>query len=360
MATTTPTTLPAVRPPAFRAPGWGLGTGLALGVLTCLAQGWLPGSWNRIANSGAVWSAAAFAVTAVFARRISDMAAAVTGLLTELGLVVGYYGYAELGRDGMGDLYWPLVWVGAAFVAGPLFGVAGRWSRAGSDSARRVNGTAALAAVCGGEAIYSAQALDKWNEAIALFLVLLLVSLLVPRTMKDRALTLAVAGAFSGLSYLAVTTAGKVVDPVRTIGRVEGLGASELQDRLVALVPPGLEVTEQGGQHGESAYVVVTDDGAASRVEINVQTGMSWAEDELFSDSTRLPDGTLLATSKQEESAGGLVTWSADTLRPDGLRVVVSAHDSGQIDQPATRTSPAITIEQLTAIATDKRWNELS
>lgn len=64
MATTTP-------PDGLAEPSSGLGAwattmtvtagGLLLGVLTNLAQGWLPGSWNQLANSGAVWSAVAFA-----------------------------------------------------------------------------------------------------------------------------------------------------------------------------------------------------------------------------------------------------------------------------------------------------------
>jgi len=48
-----------------------LGAGLGLGVLTNLAQGWLPGSWNQIANSGAAWSARS---PSSLARRLSGHA----------------------------------------------------------------------------------------------------------------------------------------------------------------------------------------------------------------------------------------------------------------------------------------------
>lgn len=37
--------------------------GLVFGALTNLAQGWLPGAWNQLANSGAVRSTVAFADT---------------------------------------------------------------------------------------------------------------------------------------------------------------------------------------------------------------------------------------------------------------------------------------------------------
>ncbi|MBT2393924.1 hypothetical protein J7E87_32055 [Streptomyces sp. ISL-1] len=79
--------------------------------------------------------------------------AALGGLGEEIILIVGYYGYAELRRDGRGDLFFPLVWLGMAFVAGPLFGVAGDWWRRGRDAARRLISWAALAGLFGMEGI---------------------------------------------------------------------------------------------------------------------------------------------------------------------------------------------------------------
>ncbi|MGW3247924.1 DUF6518 family protein [Streptomyces sp. NPDC001070] len=277
-------------------------------------RGWLPGASNHLAYSGAVWSAVAFVVGAVLAGRVSLMVAAVAGLLTELGLVVGYYGYAEFGRDGIGALDLPLVWTGAACVAGPLFGVAGLWSRKGHSSVRRVVGAAALAGVCGGEAVHLARVLHYWIEATTCFVALLLLSLLLPRTLKDRVLALSVAVALSLLSYVIVGVAGTVVSADEPkVGHVQGLTDAELQAMLAAMLPPGLEEIGHGGQKGENAYVVVTDGGGGSRVEVTVQTGTSWTKDELFSGSTNLPGGTLLKTSKEADGAGGLVTWSADT-----------------------------------------------
>ncbi|MGA5582715.1 DUF6518 family protein [Streptomyces thermodiastaticus] len=130
--------------------------GLLLGVLTNLAQGWLPGAWNQIANSGAVWCVAAFAAGALVARHAGLPAATVAGLCAESGLVVGYYGYAEVARGGMGSVLAPLVWLGMACVAGPLFGVAGSWWRCSSTPRRRIIGLAALAGVFGMEGIHYA------------------------------------------------------------------------------------------------------------------------------------------------------------------------------------------------------------
>ncbi|WP_326580906.1 DUF6518 family protein [Actinacidiphila glaucinigra] len=319
----------------------------------------LPGASNQIPNSGAVWSASAFAAGAILASRASLLIAAVTGLLTELGLVIGYYGYAEFGRDGMGALDMPLFWASAACVAGPLFGVAGVWSRTGRNSWRRVAGTAALAGVFGGEGVGYAWVHHYWTQATGCFVVLLLVSLLLPRTLKDRALTLSVAVVFSLLSYVVVGAAGHVVNDAPNIGVVPGLTDAKLQATLSAMVPPELEVTDHGSQQGENAYVVVTDGKGASRLDVTVQTGMSSTKDDLFSGSTTLPDGTLLKTSKQADGADGLVMWSADSLRTDGLRVLVVAYNSAGFELPVTRETPALTMEQLTAMATDKKWKSL-
>ncbi|MGW6456391.1 DUF6518 family protein [Streptomyces sp. NPDC055078] len=189
--------------------GWNYATvaalagGLLLGVLTNLAQGWLPGEWNQIPNSGAVWSVVAFAAGGLLARRVSLPVAAVAGLFAESGLVIGYYVYAEfgLGRDGMGDLFAPLVWLGMAFVAGPLFGVAGSWWR-GTIPRQRVIGLASLAGVFGMEAIHYAWGLHYAPQAWACLTVVVLVPLLMGRTHRERGLTLLTAIPFSLLAYL--------------------------------------------------------------------------------------------------------------------------------------------------------------
>ncbi|WP_210592373.1 DUF6518 family protein [Streptomyces sp. GESEQ-35] len=187
--------------------GWACATasacagGLVVGVLTNLAQGRLPGAWNQLANSGAVWSVVAFVAGALLARRVSLSAAAVAGLCAESGLVVGYYGYAEVARDGMGSLHAPLVWLGMAFIAGPLFGVGGVWWR-GRDPRRRVIALAALAGVFGMEAIQYAWVLHYAPQAWACLAALVLVALLMGRTHRERAVTLGTAIPFSLLAYL--------------------------------------------------------------------------------------------------------------------------------------------------------------
>jgi hypothetical protein len=75
--------------------------GVGLGVLTNLAQGRLPGAWNQIANSGAVWCVPAFVAGALVAGQMMALRkSALAGVCTTIGLVIGYYGYAEFGLHG--------------------------------------------------------------------------------------------------------------------------------------------------------------------------------------------------------------------------------------------------------------------
>ncbi|GGU92148.1 hypothetical protein GCM10010260_28410 [Streptomyces filipinensis] len=196
---------PASRP---RARGGAAATaavvGLLLGVLTNLAQGWLPGAWQQIANSGAVWSTVAFAVGAVLYREVSAARAALGGLAAEAALVVGYYGFAEFGRDGAGDLFFPLVWLAMACVAGPLFGVAGHWWHSGRDARRRVIGLAAPAGLFGMEGLAYAWKLHHAAQAWACLALFVLIPLLMAATHKQRAATLAAAAVFAPLAYAVV------------------------------------------------------------------------------------------------------------------------------------------------------------
>jgi hypothetical protein len=131
---------------------------------------------------------------------------------------------------------------------------------------------------------------------------------------------------------------------------------------LVSLLPKGVGVKAKGGQESEYAYVIVDDGKGRSLVEINVQADMSDVASELFgSDAETLPDGTKVATHKQpgEKSGAGVVMWTADTIRTDGMRVVVSAFNSGNQESAATRATPALTMKELRTIALSPKWREL-
>ncbi|MFF8966588.1 hypothetical protein ACF1BK_27995 [Streptomyces globisporus] len=139
------------------------------------------------------------------------------------------------------------------------------------------------------------------------------------------------------------------------------LDYAALMPTFRALLPEGLTVTDVTDSGGEFASVVVNDGKGRSLVQINVQQDMRDVAGQLYGDATTLPDGTLLATSKKpgEKGGAGVVMWTADSMRPDGMRVVVSAFNSGEQSSAATRKAPALTMDQLTALVISPEWPKL-
>jgi hypothetical protein len=103
--------------------------GLALGFATQDLQAKLPGNWNTLANSGVVWVVFAFTVTAVL--RLPAGWSAVLGFITLVGALAGYYASARFIDDVTSSASTMAVWLFAALVGGPVFGVAGSWWSAG-------------------------------------------------------------------------------------------------------------------------------------------------------------------------------------------------------------------------------------
>ncbi|GAB3248946.1 DUF6518 family protein [Kineosporia babensis] len=120
---------------------------LVLGALTAWAQKVLPYELFSFANSANGWLLLMVALL-VWVRaevRLAAVLGSVSGVLLMLGYTAGrtlYYG----------ETYDPWLWTLAAALAGPFIGVATAWLRAGGI--RAALGTAALAGVTIGEAIY--------------------------------------------------------------------------------------------------------------------------------------------------------------------------------------------------------------
>lgn len=138
-----------------------------------------------------------------------------------------------------------------------------------------------------------------------------------------------------------------------------GLSGAVIVDRLTAQLPDGLTVKASGKQETEYAYLVVDDGRGESFVQINVQPDMSDVEGALFGAGTEvLPDGTKVVTHEGpgEKGGAGVKMRQADTMRPDGFRVVISAFNTANQNEAATRAEPALTLAQLRKIATSKVW----
>ncbi|WP_216591375.1 hypothetical protein [Streptomyces brasiliscabiei] len=135
-----------------------------------------------------------------------------------------------------------------------------------------------------------------------------------------------------------------------------------IRKTLVGLLPDGVDVVTEDSQASDFAYVVLDDGEGRSLVQINVQPGVADHAGTLFgADAETLPDGTKVAIRQGpgEKGGEGVVMWTADTLRADGLRVVISAFNSGAQHTAATRETPALTLAQLREIATSERWKSL-
>jgi len=164
--------------------GWALGIGVLVGVATFFGQGVMPGQWNTLVNSGAIWLVAPFFVGArVGSRRL----AALLGTAVLLATVAGYYGAAGMSGAPM-STWMTLFWLGVALVAGPLYGVAGRWWH-DDNRAFRVVGVALLGGILVAEGLYLTVALHYyWSGGVMLAAGLIAAALMARR--DDRMATL--------------------------------------------------------------------------------------------------------------------------------------------------------------------------
>jgi len=126
--------------------------------------------------------------------------ACAAGAATQVGAVIGYYAYAELMRDGMGDPRWPVFWLVLALMAGPIFGTAGAWWRTG-EGRRRLAGPALLGAVFGMDALHYLFSLHYYREAIGYAVIGALIPVLLGRSIRHRLIGL---GWAVGLAFLAL------------------------------------------------------------------------------------------------------------------------------------------------------------
>ncbi|MGW0660208.1 hypothetical protein [Streptodolium elevatio] len=149
-----------------------------------------------------------------------------------------------------------------------------------------------------------------------------------------------------------------------------GASGDDILALLRTFAPQGAAVTNEFGQTGHASMLV--DDGKGkSAVGINVQRNMTQALAGLFScgglgegsiscTQRTLGDGSeLLLIKRPSEKGGSAQVWTADLLRPDGRRVVVSAIDSVSEAASPTRSAPALSLPQLEAVVTDARWLDL-
>ncbi|MFJ6758957.1 hypothetical protein ACIQNK_28550 [Streptomyces sp. NPDC091273] len=129
--------------------------------------------------------------------------------------------------------------------------------------------------------------------------------------------------------------------------------AKALED-LVAGLGIEIPISSKGGE-GPYGYIVFDDGKGKSLVRLSL--GRS---DSGFAGLNQppLPDGTLVNVKQGPAEKGkGVIEWTVDTVRTDGLRVVVSAFNTANTSGTATREQPVLTLDQLKEIALAPGWN---
>ncbi|WP_405980059.1 hypothetical protein [Streptomyces sp. NBC_00158] len=138
-----------------------------------------------------------------------------------------------------------------------------------------------------------------------------------------------------------------------------GTSPEEDAERFLETLLRGYEipVADKGGDGGYG-YVVLDDGKGRSLVEIRVQRRT--AAGEFPADATAQPGGVHAKVTQGPvgENAPGVVRWTVDTQRPNGERITVSAYNAPKQTGPASRTAPALTLEQLKEVALSRHWKE--
>jgi uncharacterized protein DUF6518 len=161
-----------------------LGAGILTGLATLIGQGIMPGQWNTLVNSGAIWLVPVFLVGS---RMPSRTWAAVAGAGTLLATVATYYGSAALTGAPI-SLRMVAFWAAVALVAGPLYGCAGRWWHDDRRSLR-VSGLALLGGVLVAEGLYLVLVLQYYWSGWTMVLAGILAAILLAQR-NDRLRTL--------------------------------------------------------------------------------------------------------------------------------------------------------------------------
>ena len=173
--------------------------GVAVGVLTSFAQGWLDSPWAALANAASPWLVAAFLVGY---RGRTVVSAAVLGLVTCLGEVAGYYAASAARGFGV-STGWVVFWLVCGVVGGPLFGACGRLVR-GSGARLAACAAAAPAATFLGEGVGSYWLRLGYPGEAVLFVVIGLAAAVLAVVRTRARVTAAVAAVVGTLAAAAL------------------------------------------------------------------------------------------------------------------------------------------------------------
>ncbi|MDD9377939.1 hypothetical protein M8Z33_14985 [Streptomyces sp. ZAF1911] len=151
--------------------------------------------------------------------------------------------------------------------------------------------------------------------------------------------------------------AGQEEQPAAT-PRSGGKAAAMLEELLST---DGIPVVSRDDDGADLGYLVLDEGKGKSLVSLQIQPDNpkhpgTWAD--LFTGAERLPDGTKVLTRKQDGEKGGtgVVWWSAEALRPNGTRLILSAFNAETQSSDATRKEPVLSVERMKELVTSPKW----
>ncbi|WP_430785559.1 DUF6518 family protein [Actinoplanes sp. G11-F43] len=183
--------------------------GFALGFLDFVWIKYVPFPFGGLGNSIAVWAVAAFLFT--YYSRWSVMRAALSASVMLVVAVPSYYAAAALIQNDDWSYIWSaysLLWMALGVVAGVVFGIAGVLAR--TVGPLRLPSLGAPGAVLLAELIMDVRRIgdpsyataDVVEYSVLLAVLAVLITVLLGRTWRDRALALACAVPLAGVGYL--------------------------------------------------------------------------------------------------------------------------------------------------------------
>jgi hypothetical protein len=120
--------------------------GLSVGILTVIGQTYLPGNFNSIANSGAMWLIPAYFISLSFS---SAKQSIISCTLCLINSVVGYYFFESIwnSHSFIFFSYYMFLWLICAVIAGTIFGIAANCGKSSKNVFYNNLGKAMLPAV---------------------------------------------------------------------------------------------------------------------------------------------------------------------------------------------------------------------
>jgi hypothetical protein len=139
--------------------------------------------------------------------------------------------------------------------------------------------------------------------------------------------------------------------------------ATAVDQRLLSLLPSGITVTQGPSPDpasGAVTYFQLDDGGGACWLAISAQqlAGTMLAQQRrlMATGTTGLADGTRVVVRQIPAQAGVAPSQQVSALMPDGMDVEMTLSSASYPNRTSARSSPILTADQLTTIATSPQW----